>query len=50
MFGCMFSSLANLSYDKKKAAIFDGPQIRSVVQNFVTAMTADIKMTFVQNS
>ena len=40
-FGYICSTFPGLSYEKKKAGIFDGPQIRTLLrdQYFVTAMT-----------
>ena len=40
-FGYICSTFAGLSYEKKKAGIFDGPQIRTLLrdQYFVTTMT-----------
>ena len=40
-FGYIFSNFSGLSYEKKKAGIFDGPQIRTLLrdQYFVTTMT-----------
>ena len=40
-FGYICSTFPGLSYEKKKAGIFDGPQIRTLLgdQHFVTTMT-----------
>ena len=41
-FGYICSTFPGLNYEKKKAGIFDGPQIRTLLRNqyFVTTMTA----------
>ena len=39
-FGYIFSTFPSLSYEKKEAGIFDGPQMRTLLsdQHFVTTM------------